>query len=146
LPDISDLGGGRPRTCWTLVIGPAWQASESFILEDLGDGDRTEAVALVGQITADIVDREVLFAEGDDKIAQGIGFGCGLGSLGRCEEEWAVGILTELMDQDAKVARGVTETASHLDAGNTSDEERAKGLVLTVGGVSGLDEDPDDIS
>jgi hypothetical protein len=57
-----------------------------------------------------------------------------------------VGILTELMDQDAKVARGVTETASHLDAENTSDEERAKGLVLTVGGVSGLDEDPDDVS
>ena len=54
-------------------IGPAWQAGESFILENLGDGDRTEAVALVGRIKADIVDREVLFVEGDDKIAQAIG-------------------------------------------------------------------------
>ncbi len=57
-----------------------------------------------------------------------------------------MGILTELMDQDAKAARGVTETASHLDAGNTSDEERAKGFVLTVGGVGGLEEDPGDVS
>ena len=48
-PDINDLGGGRPRTWWTFVIDLAWQASESFILEDLSDGDRTEAVALVGQ-------------------------------------------------------------------------------------------------
>ena len=53
-----------------------------------------------------------------------------------------MGILTELMDQDTKAARGVAETASHLDAGNTSDEERAKGVVLTAGGVGGLDEDP----
>jgi len=146
LPDISDLGGGRPRTWWTLVISPAWQASESFVLEDLGNGDRTEAVALVGQITADIVDREVLFAEDDDEIAEGIGFGCGLRSLGRCEEEGATGTLTELMHQDAKTARGVTETASHLDAANTVNEERAKGLVLAVGGGGGLDEDPGDVS
>ena len=55
-PDISNIGGGRSRTWWTLVIGPAWHASESFVLEDLGDGDRTQAVALVGQIAADIVD------------------------------------------------------------------------------------------
>ena len=48
LPDISDLSGGGPRTWWTLVISPVWQANESFILEDLGDGHRTEAVALVG--------------------------------------------------------------------------------------------------
>ena len=103
-------------------------------------------MTLVSQITADIVDREVLFAEGDDEVAEGIGFGCGLGSLGRCEEEGATGILTELMHQDAKTARGVTETASHLDAANTVNEELAKGLVLAVGSVGGLEEDPGDFS
>ena len=101
---------------------------------------------MVGQITADIVDREVLFAEGDDEIAQGIGFGCGLGSLGRCEKEWTVGILTELMDQDAKAARAVTKTASHLDARNTSDEELVESLVLTVSSTGGLEEDPGKVS
>ncbi len=57
-----------------------------------------------------------------------------------------MGILTELMDQDAKAARGVTETASHLDAGNAIDEERAKGLALTVGGVGRVEEHPSDVS
>jgi hypothetical protein len=50
------------------------------------------------------------------------------------------------MDQDAKAARCVTETASRLDAANTINEIRAKGLVLAVGGVGGLKEDPDDVS
>ena len=48
LPDIGDIGGGRPRTGGTFVIGPAWQASESFVLEDLRDGDRAETSALGG--------------------------------------------------------------------------------------------------
>ena len=145
LPDIGDIGRGRPRAGWTFVVGPAWQASESFVLEDLCDGDRTEGVSLVGQIAADVVDREVLFAQGDDAIAEGIGLGCGLGSLGRCEEEVASGILAELMDEDAEAARGVTEAASGLGAGKAIDEEGAEGLVLTVGGVGGLEEDPGEV-
>ena len=87
LPDVGDIGRGRPRSWWSFVIGPVRQASESFVLEDLGDGDRAEAVTLVGQIAADIVDREVLFAEGDDQIAEGIGFRRGLGSLGRLRKK-----------------------------------------------------------
>ena len=146
LPDIGDIGCGRPRARWAFVVGPARQASESFVLEDLGDGDRTQAVALVGQIPADIVDRQVLFAEGNDEIAQGIGFGCGLRSFGRCEEEGAVEILTELMDQNAKAAWRVTEAASHVDAANTVNEKCTKGLVLAVGSVGRLQEDPGDVS
>ena len=57
-----------------------------------------------------------------------------------------MGILAELMDQDAKAARGVTEAASGLDAGKTVDEEGAEGLVLTVGGVGGFEEDPGEVS
>ena len=83
LPDIGDIGRGRPRAGWAFVVSPARQPSESFVLEDLCDGDRAEGVSLVGQIAADVVDREVLLAQGDDAVAEGIGLGCGLGSLGR---------------------------------------------------------------
>ena len=48
LPDIGDIGRGRPRAGWTFVVVPAWQASESFVLEDLRDGDGTERIALDG--------------------------------------------------------------------------------------------------
>ena len=82
---------------------PVRQASESFVLEDPGDGDLAERVSLVGQIAADVVDGEVLFTEGDDAVAEGIGLGCGLGSLGRSEEEVPWGTLAELVDEDAEL-------------------------------------------
>ena len=145
LPDIGDIGRGRPRAGWAFVVGPARQASESFVLEDLGDGDRAEGVSLVGQIAADVVDGEVLLAQGDDAVAEGIGLGCGLGPLGRSEEEVASGTLAELVDEDAEAARGVTEAASDLGAGETIDEESAEGLVLAVGGVGGFEEDPGEV-
>ena len=141
LPDIGDIGCGRPRARWAFVVGPARQASESFVLEDLGDGDRAEGMSLVGQIAADVVDGEVLLSQGDDAVTEGVALGCGMRPLGRCEEEVASGTLAELVDEDAEAPRGVTEAASHLDAGETVDEEGAEGLVLAMGGVGGFEED-----
>ena len=85
------------------------------------------------------------FAQGDDAIAEGIGFGCGLGSLGRGEEEVASGILAELVDEDAEAPWGVAEAASGLGTGEAIDEEGAEGLVLTVGGVGGFEEDAGEV-
>ena len=125
LPHIGDIGCGRPRARWAFVVGPARQASESFVLEDLGDGDRAEGMSLVGQIAADVVDGEVLLSQGDDAVTEGVALGCGMKPLGRSEEEVASGTLAELVDKDVEAPRGVTETASHLDAGETVDEEGA---------------------
>ena len=94
----------------------------------------------MGQVATDVVYGEVLFAQGDDTVAEGIGLGCGMRPLGRCEEEVASGTLAELADEDAEAPRGVTEAASHLDAGKTVDEEGAEGLVLAMGGVGGFEE------
>jgi hypothetical protein len=82
--------------------GPARQASESFVLEDLGDGDRAEGMSLVNQIAADIVDGKVLLSQGDDAVTEGIALGCAMRPLGRCEEEVASGTLAELVDEDAE--------------------------------------------
>ena len=75
LADIGDIGRGRPRAGWTFVIGPAWQPRESFVFEDLCDGDRTERVALVGEVSADVIDGEVLLTQRDDAIAKGSALG-----------------------------------------------------------------------
>ena len=90
LPDIGNLSSGRPQTWWTLIIGLAWQASETFILEDLGNGDRTEAAALVGQIMADIVDREVLFADVITRLRRESDLGADWGPLAgvRKNRQW----------------------------------------------------------
>jgi hypothetical protein len=71
----------------------------------------------VGQVATDVVYGEVLFAQGDDTVAEGIGLGCGMRPLGRCEEEVASRVLAELVDEDSEAPRRVTEAASDLGMG-----------------------------
>ena len=89
LPDVDDVGRGWPRSGWALIVSPAWQPRESFILKNLCNGNQTEGVSFVGQIAADVVDREILLAQGDDAVAYGVGLGSELGSFGQLEEEVA---------------------------------------------------------
>jgi len=128
-----------------LIVSPAWQPREPFIFEDLRDSDRTEWMSLVAQVTADVVDGEVLLSHSDDVITEGIGFGCGLGPLGWCAEVVATGIQAELVDKDATAARSVTEAASDFGAREPLDDESPKGLVLAMGGVGGFEEDAGEI-
>ena len=99
----------------------------------------------MGQVAADVVDREVLLAQGDDPIAEGIGFGRGLWPFGRGEEEVASGILAKLVDKDAEASWGIAEAASGLVTGQSLDEVGAEGLVLAMGGVGGFEEDPGEV-
>jgi hypothetical protein len=49
------------------------------------------------------------------------------------------------MDQDAETAGGVAEAAGDLGGGEAVHEEGAEGLVLAVGGVGGIEEDPGEV-
>ena len=121
------VGGRRPHRPTTgrvlvgpLVVGAARQLGEALVLEDRGDGRRAERLAVAGQGAADVVDGEVLLAQGDDVFPEGFGLGCGVRSLGRGQEEVAAGILAELMDEDAEAARGVAEAAAASAEGRPS--------------------------
>ena len=140
LPDVGDIRRGWPRSGWALIVSSARQPREPFVLENLCNGDRTEGMSFVGQIAADVVDREILFAQGDDAVAYGIGLGSGLGSFSRLEEEVASGVPAELVDEDSEAPWGVTEAMSGLGAGETIDKEGTESFVLTVRGVSRLEE------
>ena len=63
------------------------------------------------------------------------------GSLGRFEEEVALGILAELVDENLKASWGVSEATSDLGAGEALNEEGAECFVLTMGSVGGLNEE-----
>ena len=115
LPDVGGVGRGGPGSRRALVVGALGEAGEPFGLEDVGDGDRAERAPLVVQRAADVVDREVLLAQLDDPIAEGIGLGGGMRPLGRGDEEGTFGIPAELVDEDAEAARGVAEAACRLD-------------------------------
>src|SRR5262249_35494163 len=93
-----------------------------------------------GQGAADIVDGEVLLAQGDDALTQGLLFGGDVGPLVGGEEEAAAGGLAELVDQDTEAAVGVAEAFGDFRAGAAVDDVGTQGLVLTLGGVGRLQE------
>jgi hypothetical protein len=81
-----------------------------------------------------------LLAQGDDLVADRVGFGGVVGPFGGCEEEVAVGFLSELVDQDAEGPRGVSEPSSDFGASEPLDEEGAEGFVLALGWIGGFEE------
>ena len=120
LADIGDIGGHGPGLVGPLVVAPPRQLGEALLLEDRGDGRRAERLAVAGQGAADVVDGEVLLAQGDDLIAEPSllagrpAFACGR------DEEVAVGLIAELMDEDAKAPRRVAEAAAASAEGRPS--------------------------
>ena len=102
------------------------------MLEDERDRHRTQRFHFPTQDAADVVDGQVLFAQGDDLFAEAVGLGGGFEAFGGGKEELSVGVLTELMDQDAKAARRVTPTTGGFGGG----ERRRRGELRIGGGWS----------
>jgi hypothetical protein len=124
-------------------VGRSWssrQAGEAFFLEDLCHGDGADGPVLCGQGAADIVDGEVLLAQGNDALAQRLLFRGNVGSLVRGEEETAVGVLAELVEQDAETAVGVAETCGDFRTWAAVDDIGTQSLVLAVCGIGRLQE------
>jgi hypothetical protein len=145
LPDVGDVGRGGPGTEGPFVVTAAGQSGEPLILEDLGDGARAEGMSFVVQDAADVVDREVLLAEGDDPVAEGVGLGRGLRSPGRGDEEDAVRVAAEMVDEDAEASGRVAGASRRLGPREALDEVGPEGLVLPVGGVGRHSEDAGEV-
>ena len=144
--DIGHLGGNGPGTSRALLVPPPGQAGKALLLEDLVNGHGAELFPLVLQRPADVVDGQVLLAEGNHPLAAGVGLGR-LGGRGVTrEEEGPPGVLPELMDQPAEAAGSVAEACGGLFGGQPLDKVRSQGFVLAVGRVGGVEEVPGECS
>jgi len=106
------------------------------------DGGETERVALLPQGVVDVVDRQVLLAQGDDQRPGWILLGLDLRAAGGVGEELAAAPMAEGMTQDAERARGVAEAPGCLGRWHPLGKVRAQGFVLPVPGLLGLEEEP----
>jgi hypothetical protein len=141
LADVGDSGLGRACAGWAFLIETAGQAGETLLLEDVVDSDGTEGVALVFQGSADVIDGQVLFAEGDDTLAQFVLRRGGVLLLMRGTEEGMLRVLAELVDQRAETACGVAKALGGFLGGDPLHEVSPQGFVLTMGSVAGLQEE-----
>ena len=88
------------------------------------------------EFALDVIDGEVAFAHGNGQIANPITFGRRLRpAVGLTEEGGTfVGVVTELMAEDAKGTDGVAEAASDVGGGFLVNEEGTQGFVLALEG------------
>jgi hypothetical protein len=93
-------------------------------------------VAGGGQFALHVIDREIAFAHGDGQIPDAVAGGGGLRSaFGLAEEGSAfLGIVAELIAENAEGARRVAETAGDLGRGLLIDEAGTEGFVLALQG------------
>src|SRR5207248_6826819 len=71
LPDVGNIGPSGARGRGTVLVIAARQASKAFGLEDLVHGHRADGVAIGAKDVTDVVDGEVLLAQGDHAVTQG---------------------------------------------------------------------------
>jgi hypothetical protein len=91
---------------------------------------------------ADFIDGMILFAQGDGERTGGGLFGLGARAPLRGDEESGTGVADKGMTKDAEGAGSIAEGAGDLLGGALVDVIGAKGLVLAVPGVLGLQEEP----
>jgi hypothetical protein len=139
--DISDGGSLWACSVWAFVISASREPSEALLFENDGDSRGAEHVPRTLECIVDVIDGQVLFAHGDDLIAQAILLRCGLRALLGREEKLAVGVLAELMTKNAKAALGVAKALGHLLGREVIDEVGSQSLVLTVRGARGFEEE-----
>ena len=124
-----------------LLVAAAGQAGEALVPGGCWrHGDGAERLAVACQGPADVVDGEVLLAQGDDLLAAGIGAWALWAAVWPGRKKAPVGSWRNWWTRTRKLPGRVAEAAGGLGGGKALDEEGAQGLVLAVGGVGGGEE------
>ena len=122
LADIRPIAHDGAELVGSLLVTASRQFGEALFLEDRGDRRRAERLAVAGEGASDIVDGEVLLPERDDLLAQPFLLAGGPSLARGREEEFAAGLMAELMDENAKASWGVAEAGGRLSRGEPLDE------------------------
>jgi len=69
-----------------------------------------------------------------------------MGSLGWGQEEWPIGVLAKVVDQNPEAAFAVTEPLSGFFITEVFDKIGSERLILTMDGVFGFKKDPGQVS
>src|ERR1035437_7596598 len=133
LAAICHSGGGWAVGIGTVLVFAPGQTSKALIVQNLPDGSATEGCVVVLEGALDVIDGEILFAHRQNEVADGALLGLGARAGFEVLEKGGFGT--------AEGAWGVTEALGNLLGGGAFQEVGAKGLILTVGGGSGLQEE-----
>jgi hypothetical protein len=129
----------RPGPRKPFLVPSSGEPGKTLFLECQRDGDGAQPVSALFQDPADIIDGQILLAQGDDRVPDTIGFRRSLGPLLRGKEEGALWIPAELMGENAEASRGIPEATGDLGRRELIDEVGPEGFVLTMRSVDGFE-------
>ena len=141
--DVGDGGDVGTDRLWSFVVASPRQAGEPFLMQQDRQRMDADGLAFGGELALDVVDGQVLLAQGDGAFADEIARRrLPRPRARRGEEGFAfVGIATKLVTEDAKGAGGIGEAAGDLSGRKLVDEISAEGFVLSLGGRLGSREE-----
>jgi hypothetical protein len=118
----------------SFIVASARQAGEAFLAEQNRQRVNTDGMASASQFSLNVVNGKVAFPQSDNELAHPI---ASRGLLGPgawlLKEAFAfVGVVAELMTEDAKGARRVGKTPRDLRGREAIDKKGAKGFVLAM--------------
>jgi hypothetical protein len=138
---IGHLGDLGPRPWNPLLVSSSGQPGKPFFFENQRDRNGADLLPAFLQDPADIIDGEILLSQGHDLVPDPVGLRRSLRSLLRGKEEGTIGILTELVGQDAKTSRRIPEATGDLDRGQILNEVAPEGFVLAVSRIAGFEKE-----
>ena len=89
-------------------------------------------MSLVFEGSADVRDREILLAQRNDLVTDSLRLRGSLRPFGRGQKEWAVRILTQLMAENPKAARCVTQASGRFSRRKLFDKISSQRFVLAM--------------
>src|SRR3954471_12388815 len=118
-PDVGAGGRFGPEDLGPLLVEAPGQTGEGLLTEKDGEGVDADGVPRVGQFASDVVDGEVSLPHGDGQVPNAVAVGGGVRARdGRGEEHGPLGgIVSELMTEDAKGPRCISEAVRDLMGG-----------------------------
>jgi hypothetical protein len=136
---IGHLGDLGPGSWKSFFVSSSGQPGKPFFFEDQRDRNGADLLPALLQDPADIIDGEILLSQGHDLVPDSVGFRRSLGPLLRGKEEGTIGILTELVGQDAEASRRIPEATGDLDRREILNEVGPEGFVLAVSRIAGFE-------
>jgi len=128
-----------PRPQHSLLVSSSGKPSKPLFLENQRDGNGAYLLSALLQNPADVIDGQILLSQRDDLVPETVGLGRSLRPLLRGKEEGPIWMLTELVGQDAKASRRISEAAGDLNRREILDEVGPEGFVLAVSGILGFE-------
>jgi hypothetical protein len=117
----------RPDDAGAFLVPASGQTGKPFFPQENRQGIDADAVTGLPQFSLDVVDRQVLLTHGHGELPNRIAGGSGLGAMpDRLKESVPfVGIMPEVMTQDAEGPGRIAKAGGHFARGDVLHEEAA---------------------